>query len=63
MLPPLTMSPPHDAGKPISCAIQRMVCASTSVAAGDSVRAPTLAFSADASRSPRMPIGAGEAVM
>ena len=63
MLPPLTISPPHAVGKPISCAIQRTVCASSSVAAGDRTRAPTLAFSAAASRSPRMPIGAGEAVM
>ncbi len=36
---------------------------STSVAAGDSAQAPTLALSADARRSPRMPIGAGDEVM
>ncbi len=63
MLPPLTISPPQVDGKPISSAIQRTVWASTSVAAGDRTRAPAFAFSADASRSPRMPIGAGDAVM
>ena len=63
MLPPLTSRPPHAAGKPISSAIQRTVCASISVAAGDRTHAPTFGFSAAASRSPRMPIGAGGAVM
>jgi hypothetical protein len=63
MLPPLTMRPPHRSGKPMSCAIHRTVCASISVAAGDSVHAPTLAFTADARKSPRTPIGAGGAVM
>ena len=63
MLPPLTSRPPQSAGKPINSAIQRTVCASISVAAGDSVHEPTLGFSAEARKSPRMPIGAGGAVM
>ena len=63
MLPPLTSSPPLSIGKPINSAIHRTVCASTSVAAGDSRHAPTFGLSAAASKSPRMPIGAGDEVM
>ena len=44
-------------------AIQLTVCASISVAAGASIQPPTFAFSAAARKSPRMPIGAGGAVM
>ncbi len=47
----------------MSSAIHRTVCDSISVAAGDSVHAPTFGFTAAASRSPSMPIGAGAAVM
>ena len=47
MLPPLTRSPPQSAGYPISSAIHRTVCDSISVAAGDSVQAPTFGLSAD----------------
>ena len=47
----------------MSDAIHRTVCDSISVAAGDSVHAPTLALRAEASKSPSMPIGAGAAVM
>ena len=42
MLPPLTNNPPHDGGKPMNSAIQRTVCSSISVAAGDSDHAPTV---------------------
>ncbi len=63
MLPPLESSPPPVDGKPISSAIQRTVCASISVAAGASVHAPTLGFTAAARKSASMPIGAGDAVM
>ena len=63
MLPPLTIRPPQVGGKWISSAIQRTACASSSVAPGASACAPTLAFNADATKSPRMPIGAGGAVM
>src|SRR5678815_5621876 len=58
MLPPLTSSAPASRGNPISSAIQRMVCASISVAIGDNRQAPTLALMAEASRSPSAPIGA-----
>jgi hypothetical protein len=47
----------------MSSAIQRTVWASISVAAGAMVQAPTFGFIAAASRSPSMPIGAGDAVM
>ncbi len=47
----------------MSSAIQRTVCDSISVAAGESVHAPTFGFTAAASRSPSIPIGAGAAVM
>ena len=47
----------------MSSAIHRTVCDSISVAAGDSVQAPTFGFTAAARKSPRMPIGAGGAVM
>ena len=50
-------------GNPISSAIQRTVCASISVAIGDSRHAPTFGLTADASRSPSAPIGAGLDVM
>ncbi len=46
----------------MSEAIHRTVCDSISVAAGDSVQAPTFALRAAARKSPRMPIGAGGAV-
>ena len=68
MLPPLTRRPPASAAvplrrgrtaNPISSAIHRTVCASISVAAGDRRHAPTFWFTAEASRSPRAPIGAG----
>ena len=44
-------------------AIQRMVCASISVAAGASFHAPALQLSADAIRSASAPIGAALEVM
>ena len=47
----------------MSSAIHRTVCASISVAAGDSVHAPTFGFTAAASKSASIPMGAGEAVM
>ncbi len=47
----------------MSCAIQRTVSASISVAAGDRIQAPTFGFAAAASSSPSTPMGAGEAVM
>ena len=63
MLPPLTNRPPHDAGKPMNSATHRTACRSISVAAGDSDQAPTFGLIAAASMSPRMPIGAADAVM
>ena len=63
MFPPLTSRPSPDAGNPISSAIQRVVWASISVAIGARVNAPTFWLIADASRSARMPIGAGLDVM
>ena len=63
MLPPLTSSPPQSVGNPISSAIHRTACASISVASGDSRHAPTFGFTAAASRSPSIPIGAGLDVM
>ncbi len=62
-LPPLTSKPPALGDTPTSSAIHRTVCSSISVAAGASVHNPTLGFSADARKSPKMPIGAGGAVM
>ena len=47
----------------MSDAIHLTVCDSISVAAGDSIHAPTFGFTAEARKSPRMPIGAGGAVM
>ena len=47
----------------MSAAIHRTVCDSISVAAGDSIQAPTLGLTAAARKSPRIPIGAGGAVM
>ena len=55
MLPPLTSSPPQPAGYPMSSAIHRTVCASISVASGESLHAPTLRLIAAASRSPSDP--------
>ena len=63
MLPPLTNSPPQSAGKPRNSAIQRTVCASISVATGDSAQPPTFGLTAAASRSPSTPIGAADEVM
>src|SRR5215472_10804855 len=47
----------------MSEAIHRTVCDSISVAAGESIHAPTFGFTAEARKSPRIPIGAGAAVM
>src|SRR3990172_251846 len=47
----------------MSSAIQRIVCASISLATGESTQAPTFGLTADAMRSPSMPSGAGEEVM
>src|SRR5262245_49232272 len=44
-------------------AIHRTVWHSISVAAGESIHAPTFGFTAAARKSPRIPIGAGGAVM
>ena len=63
MFPPLTMIPPLGVGKPMKSASQRTVCASISVATGASRQAPTLGLTAAASRSPSIPMGAGDAVM
>ena len=63
MFPPLTSNPPHVAGNPIRSAIHVTVCASISVATGDSVRAPTFGLTAAASRSPSIPIGEALDVM
>ena len=63
MLPPLTRTPEPVVGYPMSSAIQRIVCVSISVPAGDSIHPPTLGLTAAASNSASMPIGAGEDVM
>ncbi len=63
MLPPLTSTPSPPAGNPMSSAIQRTVCASISVASGESVNDPMFWLIAAASRSPSAPIGAGLDVM
>ena len=62
MFPPLTRRPPP-AGNPISSAIQRTVCASISVASGESPNEPTFGFTVAASRSASAPIGAADEVM
>ncbi len=63
MLPPLTNSPPHPGGYPTSSAIHAIACRSISVATGESDQAPTLGFTAAASRSARIPSGAGDEVI
>jgi hypothetical protein len=63
MLPPLTKSPLPPWRYPSNSAIQRTACASISLAIGDRRHAPTFGFIAAASRSPSIPIGAGDDVM
>ena len=63
MLPPLTMIPPQFVGNPTSSAIQRTVCRSISVPAGESANEPRLGFTDAASMSARAPIGAADDVM
>jgi len=63
IFPPLTSRPPPSAGYPINSAIHRTVCDSISVAAGARMNDPQFGLSADARRSPSIPIGAGDEVM
>ena len=63
MLPPLTRIPPQSTGYPTSSATHRIVSASISEAIGDSSQPPTLGFTAAASASANMPIGAADEVM
>ena len=63
MLPPLTSRPPQFCGYPMNSAIQRIVCPSISLAAGESFQAPALGLTTAAIRSPNAPMGVALEVM